>query len=124
VIVLDSGAVTALARSPRILGEYQRRLSMGEVIVVPSAVLVECRTGDARRDSAVDRLLKRVRVDEHLPNWLARTASALRTAARRGSAVDALVVAYADPGGRVVTGDLGDLRALAQYAKRVVIEGI
>jgi len=108
--------------------DYERRLHAGQAIVVPSAVLVECRTGDARRDTPVDRLLKRIRVDEHLPDGLARTASALRTAARRGSAVDALVVAYAAraavSGALVITGDLVDLKALAAFAKDVLIEGI
>lgn len=124
MIILDSGAVTLLARTPKLLTEYKRKLRTGETIVVPSAVLIECRTGDARRDSTVDQLLKRIKVDERLSNGLARTASALRSAARRGSAVDALVVAYAYPDGRVLTGDLVDLRALAQYAKGVVIERI
>lgn len=124
MIILDSGAVTFFARIPRTLEVLQRRLGDDEAVVVPSAVLIECRTGDARRDTAVDRLVKRIRVEELLPNDLARAASALRTAARRGSVVDALVVAYADPGGRVITGDLKDLRALAEHAENVVIEGI
>ena len=123
MIILDSGAVTFFARIPQTLAEYERRLR-DETIVVPSAVLVECRTGDVRRDTAVDRLIKRLSIDERLPKGLTRKASALRTAARRGSVVDALVIAYADPGGRVITGDLKDLKALAQYAENVVIEGI
>lgn len=124
MIILDSGAVTFFARTPQKLTEIERRLRAGEAIVVPSAVLIECRRGDPRRDVPIDRLLKRINVDERLPRELARSASVLRTAARHGSAVDALVVAYANPGGRVLTGDLKDLRALAEHAKDVVIEGI
>lgn len=128
MVILDSGAVTAIASRPRLLGESERWQRAGETIVVPSVVLIECRTGDPRRDAHVDRLLKRIRVDERLPNELARMASVLRTAARRGSAVDALVVAYAVRsevrGARVITGDLIDLKALAEHAKNVVIEGI
>ena len=123
-MILDSGAVTHLARTPQALARYRARLRAGETIVVPSAVLIECRAGDPRRDTAVSRLLKLISIDERLPNGLANKASMLRTRARRGSVVDALVVAYADPGGVVVTGDLKDLRALAQYARNVVIEGI
>jgi hypothetical protein len=48
----------------------------------------------------------------------------LRRLARRGSAVDALVVALAEPGGTVLTSDLGDLGALAQYADGVIVEKI
>lgn len=128
MIILDSGAVTMFARDSRILTSYERKLHAGDSIVVPSAVLIECRTGDPRRDAAVDRLLKRLHVDERIPDRLARIASVLRTAARRGSAVDALLVAYAvmfaGGGGRVVTGDRHDLGALARYAKNVVIEAI
>lgn len=128
MIVLDSGAVTAFARALRLVREYKQRLRAGELMVVPSAVLIECRTGDARRDTHVDRLLKRIWVDEQLPEGLARTASTLRTAARRGSAVDALVVAYAVrtevSKALVITGDLIDLKALAEQAKNVVIEAI
>jgi serine/threonine-protein kinase HipA len=46
---------------------------------------------------------------------------ALRFRAGRGSAVDAVVVATAERGGRVLTGDPDDLRALAAHADRVVI---
>lgn len=124
MIILDSGAVTFFARTPLKLADYERQLRDDEAIVVPSAVLIECRRGDPRRDVPIDRLLKRISVDEQLPGELARSASALRTAARKGSAVDALVVAYANPGGRVITGDLKDLRVLAEHARNVVIEGI
>jgi hypothetical protein len=128
VIILDSGAVTLFARHPAVLTEYQRKRHPSEMVVVPSAVLIECRTGDPRRDTPVDRLLKRIHIDERISDRLARSASELRTAARRGSVIDALVVAYAalpaSAGARVVTGDLGDLRALAAYARGVVIEGI
>jgi hypothetical protein len=46
------------------------------------------------------------------------------TAARRGSAVDALVVALAEPGGTVLTSDLRDLEALAEHAQRVRVERV
>jgi hypothetical protein len=39
--------------------------------------------------------------------------------ARRGSAVDALVVASAEPGGTVITIDSEDLEALAAHAQDV-----
>jgi hypothetical protein len=48
----------------------------------------------------------------------------LRRLARRGSAVDALVVALAEPGGTVLTSDPGDLDALAQYAHDVIVERV
>jgi hypothetical protein len=44
---------------------------------------------------------------------LGRRAAHLHRLARRGSAVDAVVVATAEPGGPVYGGDVDDLRALA-----------
>ena len=52
---------------------------------------------------------------------LARRAGALRARAGRGSAVDAVVVAMAEPGGAVLTHDAADLRALAAHARDVTI---
>lgn len=84
--------------------------------LVPSAVLVESLTGRPDRDTAKNRLLKACDVITDVPVPLARRAAALRHQARRGSAVDALVVATAEPGGTVLTSDLPDLRALAAHA--------
>ena len=61
---------------------------------------------------------------DKLPETLARRAAALRTAARRGSAVDALVVAIAEPGGVVFTGDSKDINALAANADGVTVRAI
>jgi hypothetical protein len=55
---------------------------------------------------------------------LARRAALLRRLARRGSAVDALVVACAEPGGTVITTDPGDLEALAAHAQDVDIVAV
>jgi hypothetical protein len=55
---------------------------------------------------------------------LARRAAELRRKAGRGSAVDAVVVATAEPGGTVLTTDAGDLLALAQHADNVAVEAI
>jgi len=52
---------------------------------------------------------------------VARRAGVLRAKAKRGSAVDAVVVALAEPGATVVTSDRADLEALAARADRVQI---
>lgn len=54
----------------------------------------------------------------------AQRAAQLRRLARTGSAVDALVVALAEPGGTVLTTDRADLEALATHAEGVAIEVI
>jgi hypothetical protein len=56
-----------------------------------------------------------------LPPFIARRAASLRALAQRGSAVDAIVVAMAEPGGAVLSGDIADLRALASHAEDVII---
>lgn len=89
--------------------------------VVPSVVLVECLSGRPQHDAVTNRFLKLCDIIEELPQHLARRAGVLRAYAQRGSAVDALVVATAEPGGSVLTGDSGDLRALAAYADNVTV---
>jgi hypothetical protein len=104
------------------MAELRARPSWPPVILSP--VLVECLRGDAGRDAPVNRLLKACDLVEHIPQHLARRAAFLRVRARRGSAIDALIVAAAEPGGTVLTSDAGDLRALAAYADRVLVASL
>ena len=46
----------------------------------------------------------------------------LRRRSKAGSAVDALVVAIAEPGGIVLTGDRADIESLAAHADGVLLE--
>ncbi len=120
-LVLDSGGLSRLSQPRRqtaALIEVFKRDGIWPP-VVPSAVLVESLTGQPRTDAAVNWFLKTCTVMEELTLDLARRAGILRRQARRGSAVDAIVVAAAEPGGTVLTGDLEDLRALAQYSRGV-----
>jgi hypothetical protein len=87
-------------------------------------VLIECLTGERSRDAAHNRFLRTCDVADSVPVPLARRAAWLRAKAGTGSAVDALVTAVAEPAGTVLTGDLADLRALAQHASDVTIEAI
>ena len=84
--------------------------------VVPSLVLVECLSGQQRTDAVVNRFIKRCAVVDGPHERLARRAGVLRAQAGRGSAVDAVVVAMAEPGGAVLTSDTDDLKALAAHA--------
>ena len=126
MLILDSGAIDRLAARSR----YTTKLIAGLRTagqwppLVLSPVLVECLRGDSGRDAPVNRLLKACDLVERIPQRLARRAAFLRARARRGSAIDALVVAAAEPGGIVLTSDAGDLRALAAYADRVTVEGL
>jgi hypothetical protein len=90
--------------------------------VVPSVVLVECTEGHAGRDAVTNRFLKTCDIVEELSEPIARRAAYLRRRAGRGSAVDAIVVAFAEPNGTVLTSDRVDLRTLAEEAHGVVVE--
>lgn len=126
MLVLDSGGVTRLAERSRQAAALISALREENLWppLVPSIVLVECLHGHPGRDALANRFLKTCDVVEEIGEPLARRAALLRRLARRGSAVDALVVALAEPGGTVLTSDLGDLEALARYALDVVVERV
>ena len=122
-LFLDSGAVTSLAR--RVHGSAVTMHEPSGIVpliaIVPSVVLVECLSGRQHTDVLVNRFLKKCKVVDSPDERLARRAGALRAQAGRGSAVDAVVIAMAEPGGAVLTHDVGDLRALAAQAQDVSV---
>lgn len=126
MLILDSGGVSFLAkRDQDAVAAIRALVRVGTwPPLVPSVVLAESTTGRQHTDAAVNRLLKTCDVREDLPASLARRAGELRHLAERGSAVDAVVVASAEPGGVVLTGDIEDLGALASHADAVRIERI
>ncbi|WP_419839283.1 hypothetical protein [Candidatus Poriferisodalis sp.] len=124
-LVLDSGGVSFLAGRSRGAGVLRLTLVSEGVWppLVPSPVLVEC-LRDPGRDANTNCLLKSCGIVTDIDEGVARRAAWLRTRARRGSAIDALVVACAEPGGSVLTGDRGDISALAAHARDVRVEQI
>lgn len=121
MLVLDSGGVTRFAERSKqtlalILALRQAGLWPPRV---PSVVLVECLQGHAGRDALENKFLKTCDIAPTVSETLARRAALLRRLARRGSAVDALVVASAEPGGTVITTDPEDLEALAAHSENV-----
>lgn len=126
MLVLDSGGVSSFAKRNQDAVAAIRALVRDGAWppLVPSVVLVESVSGRQRDDVAVNRLLKTCDVSEELPVPLARRAGELRHRARRGSAVDAVVVASAEPGGVIFSGDVEDIGALASYANGVRIERV
>ncbi|MEX1208452.1 MAG: PIN domain-containing protein [Acidimicrobiia bacterium] len=124
MLVLDSSGISRLAeRSPRAVALLGALRSKGLwPPIVPSPVLIEALQANSAKDANTNRLLKACDVVEEIPRALARRAAELRTLARRGSAIDALLVAAAEPGGSVLTADTTDLRAIASHAHDVVVE--
>lgn len=124
LVVLDPGGLRRLAdRSPRSLAVL-RTLRERDLwpAVVPSAAVVEALTGDADADRQLDAFLACCDVIEHLDTATARRAVWLRTAANRGTVVDAIVVALAEPGGSVLVAHRPTVEAMALFADGVFVE--
>jgi hypothetical protein len=124
MLLLDSGGLSRLGQRTRRAAALLDALRCEGLWppVVPTVVLAESTSGTARTDANINRLVKTCDVDPIVPEVKARRAGQLRALARRGSAVDALLVALAEPGSTVLTTDTDDLRALAAHADHVDIE--
>lgn len=124
MLVLDSGGLSRLSSRTKTAAALIRALTDHELWppLVPTMVLVESLHGDSGRDANTHRFLKMCIVDSWVSEKTARRAAELRRLARSGSAVDALVVAAAEPGGTVLTSDRADIEALAAYADAVGVE--
>jgi predicted nucleic acid-binding protein len=126
-LILDSGAVIALARRDvRVRAYITRALEVDAAVLVPPVVVAETTRGTGPRDAPVNRVLHAVGEVPPTTEATARVAGALLAAARSKATVDALVVAEAVQagGGRVLTGDPADLRRLATAHAEVRIEAI
>jgi predicted nucleic acid-binding protein len=122
-LVLDSGGVSALATQRARLLELRRRQAWPAK--VPSVVLVESLTGDHRRDTAPNRLLKMCQISD-VTGLIAREAARLRGATGRAgsiSATDAVVVAFASTCDApvILTSDPKDIGALADHARKPIL---
>ena len=124
MLVLDSGGFGRLSeRSKQALALIEEFRTAGLwPPVVPTMVLVESLQGHSGRDANANRFLKTVLTDDSVAVEMARRAAELRRRSRHGAAVDALVVAMAEPDGIVLTGDQADITALAAVSKGVAVE--
>lgn len=114
-LILDSGAVIALARGDqRARAFLARALELRVPVEVPVVVVAETVRGGPR-DAPVHRVLKAVGSVPEAREAHGRTAGRLLGTARSSNTVDALVVAHAvEAGGaHVLTGDREDLERLA-----------
>ena len=122
-LILDSGAVIALARGDqRARAFLARALELGVPVEIPVVVVAETVRGGPR-DAPVNRVLKAVGSVPEAREVHGRTAGRLLAAARSAETVDALVVAHAvEAGGaHVLTGDREDLERLATPHREVWI---
>ena len=126
MLVLDSGGVSRLTNRTKVALSLIQALSSQGLWppMVPSVVLAESLQGNSSRDANTNRFLKTCVIETIVSVDVARRAAELRRRARTGSAVDALVVALAEPGGTILTGDKADIEALAAFADRVIVQVI
>lgn len=123
-LILDSGAVLALARGHHRAQVFlEQTLELKAPVVAPPVVVAETARGDEPRDATVNRVLNAVVV---LPTTEAKARLAGRLLAQAGSSetVDALVAAeaIAAGGGRILTSDPDDMNALVADYPEVVVE--
>jgi hypothetical protein len=125
-VVLDAGALRTLADGSARSLVLLRTLRERDLwpAAVPSVVATEALTGDAPADRPVEALLRCCDVVERIPLSVARRAAWLRTAANRGTAVDAVTVALAEPGGAVLVRNRPVIEAMALFAEAVFVERI
>lgn len=122
-LILDSGAVIALARADqRVRAFVARACELGAPIEIPVVVVAETVRGNAR-DAPVNRVLNAVGETPAATEAMGRTAGGLLGASASAATVDALVVAQAihAKGAVVLTSDPDDLGRLASRHPEVVI---
>lgn len=123
-LILDSGAIIALARNdPRARAALTAAWEAGVEVATPAVVLAETVRGTAK-DAPVNRVLKAVGEVIAADEQVGRSAGGLLGAARSRSTIDALVVASAVRvgGGVVLTGDPDDVTALATGHHEVLVQ--
>lgn len=124
LLILDSGAVIALARRDTKARAFLARANELRIPVeVPVVVVAETVRGGPR-DAPVNWVLKAIGSVAETRERHGRTAGRLLGLARSTSTVDALVVAQAvEAGGaHILTGDPDDLKRLAAPHPEVWIE--
>jgi hypothetical protein len=120
-LVLDAGAFVAVDRGDRAMAARLRVAEhSGLELRSNGAVVAQVWRDPSGRQAELARLLRAVDV-KPVDRRLGQTAGVLSGRARRGDAVDATVVAIANAGDRIITGDPGDIRALATASGRPIL---
>lgn len=126
-LILDSGAVIALAARDAAARRFVERAVLQGTLVVAPAVVVAETTRAGPRDAAVNRVLKAVDEITPVTETTARLAGRLLAASGLSNAtIDALIVAEAVLGDSAIllTGDVGDISALAAGHPQVHVHGV
>ncbi len=125
-LILDSGAIIALARGEKKAKVFlARALENRAEVEIPVVVVAETVRGGSR-DAPVNRVLKAVGYIYDAREIHGRVAGRLLGETRSTATIDALVVAQAVVGGgaQILTGDREDLERLAASHPEVWIESL
>jgi predicted nucleic acid-binding protein len=128
VLVLDSGALTALASGAQdARAALTRSLAEGRDVVIPAVVLAESTTGYGPRDAPVNRVVNAVDEVVSIDEPVARLGGALRYESACDATVDALVVAIAlaaEAPAVILTGDAAHLERLSAGKSRIRVQTV
>jgi predicted nucleic acid-binding protein len=121
ILALDSGALIAAEKDPRVEAVLRKWLREGARMFIPAPCIAESIRGGAN-DAAANRLIKAVRCVANTSEAIARDAGALLGRKRSSKTIDALVVATAETYGAtdILTTDPGDIRELAGNRLNVI----
>lgn len=126
-LILDSGAVVALARrDPTARAYLERALSQSDLVVVP-AVVIAATTRGGGHDAPVNQVIKAVNEVTPVTEETARQAGRLLSkSSRRGMTIDALVAAeaVAKAPAVVLTSDPKDMSELLQQHRQVRVHRV
>lgn len=126
-LILDSGAVIALARGDqRARAFLARAVQAGAEVLVPAVVVAETVRGHGPRDAPVNRVIAAIDLVAAADEAAARTAGHLLGATASEETVDALVVAAAIHvgGGRILTSDPDDLKLLVRGTTGITVHRV
>lgn len=125
-LILDSGAIVALARDDdRARAVLASAWEAGVQVSIPAVVLAETVRGNDR-DASANRVIKAVDAVVEADAAVGRRAGGLLGSAGSDDTIDALVVAsaLAVGGGVLLTSDPDDLRRLAEGRHEVQVQAL
>jgi predicted nucleic acid-binding protein len=126
-LILDSGAVIALARGDQKARAFvARAVEAGAEVLVPAVVVAETVRGRGPRDAPVNRVIAAIDLVAAIDEAAGRTAGHLLGATTSEATIDALVVAAAIHvgGGRILTSDPNDLELLTQGIPEITVHRV
>lgn len=119
--ILDAGAFVAVDRGERaMIARLRIAERSGLELRSNGAVVAQVWRDPSGRQAVRARLLRSVDV-RAVDRALGQQAGVLAGRAGRGDAVDATVVALANPGDRIATSDPGDIGALVKASARAIL---